>query len=92
MHFLNITSRNTTNCVFQQEPVLSILKKERIKNALFKHYSRNTTNCVFQQEPVLSILKKERIKNALFKHYKQKYYKLCLSTGASIVNIKKRKN
>ena len=40
MHFLNITSRNTTNCVFQQEPVLSILKKERIKNALFKHYKQ----------------------------------------------------
>jgi hypothetical protein len=40
----------------------------------------------------LSILKKERIKITLFKQYKPKYYKLCLSTGASIVNIKKRKN
>jgi hypothetical protein len=37
---LNITSRNTKNCAFQQEPVLSILKKERIKNALFKHYKQ----------------------------------------------------
>jgi hypothetical protein len=40
MQFLNITSRNTKNCAFQQEPVLSILKKERIKNALFKHYKQ----------------------------------------------------
>ena len=89
---LNNTNRNTKTCVFQQEPVLSILKKERIKNAFLNNTNRNTTNCVFQQEPVLSILKKERIKNALFKQNKQKYYKLCLSTGASIVNIKKRKN
>ena len=73
MHFLNITSRNTKNCVFQQEPVLSILKKKELKMHFLNITSRNTTNCVFQQKPVLSILKKERIKNALFKHYKQKY-------------------
>ena len=58
IHFLNNTNRNTTNCVFQQEPVLSILKKERIKSTLLNNTNRNTTNCVFQQEPVLLILKK----------------------------------
>jgi hypothetical protein len=39
-HFLNNTNRNTKQCVFQQEPVLSILKKERIKNTLFKQYKQ----------------------------------------------------
>ena len=68
------------------------IKKERIKNTLLNNTNRNTKQCVFQQEPVLSILKKERIKNTLFKQYKQKYKAMCLSTGASIVNIKKGKN
>jgi hypothetical protein len=36
IHFLNNTNRNTKQCVFQQQPVLSILKKERIKNTIFK--------------------------------------------------------
>jgi hypothetical protein len=40
IHFLNDTHRNTKQCVFQQEPVLSILKKERIKNTLFKQYKQ----------------------------------------------------
>ena len=73
IHFLNNTNRNTKQCVFQQEPVLSILKKERFKNTLLNNTHRNTKQCVFQQEPVLSILKKERIKNTLFKQYKQKH-------------------
>ena len=73
IHFLNNTNRNTKQCVFQQEPVLSVLKKKELKIHFLNNTNRNTKNCVFQQEPVLSILKKERIKNTLFKQYKQKY-------------------
>jgi hypothetical protein len=78
-------------CLSTGASIVNIKKKERIKNTLLNNTNRNTKQCVFQQEPVLSILKKERIRNTPFKKYKQKYYKLCLSTGASIVNIKKRK-
>ena len=40
IHFLNNTNRNTKQCVLQQEPVLSILRKESIKNTLFKQYKQ----------------------------------------------------
>jgi hypothetical protein len=40
IHFLNNTNRNTKQCVFQQQPVLSILKKKIIKNTLFKQYTQ----------------------------------------------------
>jgi hypothetical protein len=70
------------------DSIVNIKKKKKLKIHFLNNTNRNTKKCVFQQEPVLSILKKERIKITLFKQYKQKYYKLCLSTGASIVNIK----